>query len=408
MANKRWLGRAQAVAQVDTVTIAGTWANGDTVTLTINAKSLVVTVGDSVTTAEVATTIKEAWQNETLTDTAASYTPGDGGQDIVEHAEITATVSGSVVTLTHDTAGVPFTLSVTETTAGSGTATETTATTATGPNFADNVDNWDTGSLPVATDDVFFDNSAVSVLYALEAFSGVAFASVTIDASYTGTIGLPSQNAAGYVEYRATYFQVGATTITIGRGRGQGSNRIKIDNEASQATIVVESTGPATGDMEAFLWKGTNINNSLEVHEGTVGVAVFGGETATISTLLNTSGTVRLGAGVTVTTITNRVGNLELYSDVTTLTSDGGSVLVGGDATVMTVNLDNGRLEYESSGTITTANIGSTFDVAGDASARTITNCVLQPGGQIIDPLQTITFTNGITLDSEVRSVSAS
>ena len=130
MASNRWLGRAQAIAQVDTVTSTGSPAQNDTITLTINTKNLVVTIGEaSPTTTTVALAIKEAWENETFTDPLNSKTPAGGGDDIAEHAEITATASGAVVTLTHDTPGTPFTLSVTET--GSGTAPEATATAAT-------------------------------------------------------------------------------------------------------------------------------------------------------------------------------------------------------------------------------------------------------------------------------------
>ena len=45
MASNRYIGRAQAIAQVDTETIINTWAAADTITLTINQKSLVVTIG---------------------------------------------------------------------------------------------------------------------------------------------------------------------------------------------------------------------------------------------------------------------------------------------------------------------------------------------------------------------------
>ena len=69
MASNRWLGRAQAIAQVDTVTSTGSPATNDTITLTINTKSLVITIGESSpTTTTVALAIKEAWEDETFTD----------------------------------------------------------------------------------------------------------------------------------------------------------------------------------------------------------------------------------------------------------------------------------------------------------------------------------------------------
>lgn len=410
MASNRWLGRAQAIAQVDTVTSTGSPATNDTITLTINQKSLVVTIGEtSPTTTTVALAIQEAWENSTFTDPLNSKTPARGGQDIVEHAEITAVASGAVVTLTHDTPGTPFTLTVTE--SGTGTAPEATATAGDGPNFYDNADNWSLGAVPIATNDVFVDDSAVSILYGMGQ-SGIAIASFTVGRNFTGTIGLPKQNDGGYVEYRSDYLAIDAAIITLGRGEGSGSGQIKIDSGSTQTAIIVESAGSPPFGLEAFLWKGTHASNTLEVHDGTVGVAVFGGEVATIVSLLNTTGTVRCSDGTTLNVVTNESGNLELHSDVTTFTNASGTILFGGSATIGTLNLEGGTMDYRSSGTITTANIGgfnrgALLDFSGDNSPRTITNCNILLNGRIIDPLQTVTYTNGILLGNGVATVSA-
>ena len=421
MANNRWLGRAQAIAQVDTVTVANTWATNDTITLTINTKSLVVTIGEvSPTTATVALAIQEAWEDEDFTDALNSKTPADGGQDIVEHAEITATVSGSVVTLTHDTPGNPFVMTVTEVTGGDGTATEATATAATGPNFYDNVDNWSLGAIPVVAadetgDDVFFDDSSVSVLHGLDqSHASNHVPSVTVSRNYTGQIGLPKQNLGGYVEYRGDYLQLSATTITTGRGDGSGSSQLKLDTGVQQTAITVESTGSPPFGLEAVLWKGTHASNTLEVHTGSVGVAVFGGELATIVTLRNTAGEVRCSENTTLTTVTNESGNVAVHSNIQgVLTNASGTILVGGLATVLTLALEGGTCNYQSTGTITTANIGgfnrgARLDFSGDNSPRIITNAVsLRLNGSIFDPLKTVTYSAGIQPGAGVELISA-
>ena len=487
MASNRWIGRAQAVADVKTVTIANTWTatNGttDTITLTINQKSLVVSIGSLVTTAQVATTIQQAWENASFTDTTALKTPADGGQDIAEHAEITATVSGSVVTLTHDQPGTPFVMTVTEVTDGNGTAAGADSTSATGPNHIDNPDNWDAGSLPITGDDVFVDDSSISILYALGIFFGThtgaanqavltdstqnwvpssligqvikndtdgssttvtandattvtgvlsggtdddwdtgdaytmtTLASLTISRNYTGEIGLPKQNAGGYVEYRPDYLGIAATTVTIGRGEGSGSSQIKLDTGTAATAITVESTGSPPFGLEAFLWKGVNITNTLEVHEGTVGVAVFGGEVATILTLRNTAGEVRCSDRTVLdtanTVVTNESGSIALYSNTITLNNSSGTILFGGSATLTTLNLEGGTVNYQSSGTIATANIGgfnrgATLDFSGDNSARIITVCNLLLNGRIVDPLQTVTYSGGILPGAGVELISA-
>ena len=100
----------------------------------------------------------------------------------------------------------------------------------------------------------------------------------------------------------------------------------------------------------------------------------------------------------------------------TTLTNSSGEIQFGGSATLTTLNLDGGTMNYQSTGAITTANIGgtlsgtlrgATLDFSGDNSARTITNCNLNLNGRIVDPLQTVTYTNGILLGSGVQFVSA-
>jgi hypothetical protein len=412
MANRRWIGRAQAIKQVNTITVALAWTLGDTVTMTINDKALVLTTGLTGTT-DVALALKEAWEGETLTDTTASYTPAGGGLDIVEHSLVTATVSGSVVTLTADTAGVPFTLTVSEVTASTGTATGAVATTATGPNFIDNVDNWDGGAIPTTGDDVYFDNSDVSALYGLGQ-SAVDISSLTIAANYTGEIGLPKTNPAGYVEYFGDYLEYDVDTITIGRGDGTGSGRIKIDSGVNTSVIKVYSTGnPAESGLEAFLWKGSDISNTMEVISGSVGVGAYGGEVADITTLDVTSGTVRLGAGFTAgATITNHLGTITLESNATAITSGGGTINVDGAATVGTLTIEGGVCNYNSSGTATTVVIGgeqvdALVDCSGDGTARTFTTTTIKQNGRILDPLQTITHTNAIARGADVREVTA-
>ena len=66
----RWIGAAGAVAEVNTITIGGTWVQGDQVTITINAKTLIITVGTLVTTDEVAQTVMEGFNGDAFTDAA--------------------------------------------------------------------------------------------------------------------------------------------------------------------------------------------------------------------------------------------------------------------------------------------------------------------------------------------------
>src|SRR3990172_1144121 len=409
MANKRWLGRAGAVAEVNTITIALTWAAGDTITVTINAKDLLVTIGTLVTTAQVATTLKQAWEGETFTDTTATVRPSGGGPDFTEYSEITATVSGSVVTLTGDTAGVPWNvnsgMAVTEVTAGTGTATLANATAATGPNFASDADNWSPTGVPGAADDLWFDNSDVSVLYGLDGISGT-LTSCNVARSYIGTIGLPATNASGYPEYRLTYFDIDCSAITIGYGEGSGSGRIKINSGSVQTALLIESTGsPAEVGIGAVVWNGTHASNTLRLQDGSVSISAFNGEPAALLTAEVTNGTLENGAGFTAPlgTLTIQAGNVTMRDNVTTVTIADGTLTLLGTATVTTLNLDGGTFIHKSSGAITTAQVTGLLDASQDNSSRTITTCNLKRGGSILDPLRTITFSNGIARASDVR-----
>ena len=157
MAVKRWTGNAVKVVDQYSVTIANTWAAADTCTLSINGLDLVLTIGTDVTTADVANALNAAI-NASSKDSGliSDETRNIGGQEIRELTEVSSTVSGSVVTVTANVAGLPVIFTVSQTTAGSGTATKAQTSTATGPNFFDNADHW-YPSLPATTNLIRFD-----------------------------------------------------------------------------------------------------------------------------------------------------------------------------------------------------------------------------------------------------------
>lgn len=402
MATVRWKGRALAVAQVTTLTVGGTWVANDTVTLTINSKNLVLTVGTTVTTTAIATAIKEMVNGDAITGDA---TRSETGNNVPEFDEITATVSGSVVTLTGDTKGRPFTLTSAKVSAA-GTLTQSTTTAATGPNHWDSANNWDTGAVPVSTDDVIID-IPIAIKYGL-AQSAVTLTSLTIAASFSGSgvqIGLPEINEDGssdYVEYRDTYLAISATTVHVGLGAGGGSDLIKLNVGAAACTLNVYLTGRgAEDDREALLFKGTNVGNVVNVR-GTsqVGIAVLGGETATVATLrLEDSAEVRCGSGTTLTTVQVNSGTLVVNSAIaTSLTLLDGAVTLEGAGNVAQLNVRGGRCTYNTAGTLNGATVlagAGVLDFEQDARAKTVTNpielygreCQLLDGSKVIASL---------------------
>jgi hypothetical protein len=414
MADTRWLGRAGEVAEVDTITMSGSWSAAETVTVSINGKDLVCVIGTSVANADVATLVKEAWEGDTtLTDTTASYTPAGGGPAFTEFSQLTATVSGAAVTLTADTAGVPWGYSgsapiangitVTDN-SGTGTATLASVTEATGPNFIDNADNWYADEVPGTSEatDVWVDNSDVSLLYGLFA-TAHDLTSLNVAANFTAEIGLPKTNGGGYPEFRPDYLIVNAAAVTIGYGDGSGSGRIKLDSEAVTTAVVVESTGSsAEPGLGALLWKGTDASNTLRVQSGSVSVCIFNGETAAITNVMVAAGTVEFGQGqATIETYTQQGGDVSTRSTFTAGTVSGGTLTLNGAAAgSSTLIVDGGTLIHKSTGVMTALTLGGpsgpVLDCDQDNSFKVITTLTVKSSFSIIDTLETLTD-NGST-----------
>jgi len=395
MATVRWRGDAPAIKQVDTLTPANVEI-GDIFTATINGKSISFTA-TAATVANVTAGLADAIN--------------DNDDSIPEFSEVTATDDTTLVTVTADGAGKPFTMTASATDGG-GTDTQTlsqaTSTSATGPNHWSEADNWDGGSVPVNSDDVYIDQGSSDILYGLDQ-SAVTLTSLSITQNYTGKIGLPEVNGDDpgnvYFEYRDTYLKIKSTTVTIGSGDGNGSGRIKLDGSTAQTTLNVLNSGQAAeAGIPSILWKGTHASNVANIMRGSVGAAFFSGETATVATLRvgyveNPAGDSRVvcGAGVTLTNVDQSGGTLKIDSATTTFDqTDGQSTILSGAHAEL--NIDGGSCFYRSTGTITTARVGggAELDFGRDMRSRTVTNCELHARGTMLDPFKTATFTNGI------------
>lgn len=395
MATRVWEGGAPAVKQESRATPANVEV-GDIFTLTINGRDVDFTA-TAATVANVTAGLTAAWN--------AAGAPA-------EHQEITATDQTTYVELLGDTAGVPFTVTGSAVNGGATddqTLTVTNPTAATGPNHWDNASNWSGDTVPVSTDDVIVENSDIPILYGLDQ-NAVTLASLTVMASFTGAtalIGLPRNNANGYVEYRDTYLKISATSAYLGLGAGDGSGRVKLDTGTNQTDLNVwkSDTGvEATDGIPAILWKGTHASNTATVNKGSVGIAFFGGETATLTTLnvgftetQATDSDVTCGDGLTLTTLTVDGGTVELANDATTVVLTGGVLDVIKSAAITTFTLEAGTCWYRSTGTVTTLVVrgGATISYVRDNRPRTVTNCDLYENATLDNSNGSVTFTNG-------------
>lgn len=393
MANNYWLGGAAKIKQTRTFVFAATWEATDIIRVTIGTRSYDFVAGSTVI-ATVGANLVTAWA-------ALSRTL------FPEFYEVVPSFLTATLTLTARTEGVPFTVTLlpletngatsdSQTIEGGTSATTGTAGVSNSSPWDGSVAaNWSDG-VPTDGDVLIFKDSAVDLL------DGLDLSAINVDViqymSYTGKIGRPPTNPAGYPEYRRTYLRIGtddspAQTVTLGLGSGTGSGRIKIDAGASATTFIVQNAGTAADPgFPAVMLKGTDAANVLTHNKGAVGFAVGGydvaaaaEETGTLATVnlgyvSNQNGDAVLGIGsgvATITAVNQSGGRLETRTGATTITKTGGELtLAGTGVTVTTLNLQGGNVFVTSTTTITTATVGGTghLDFSRDMRAKTVTN----------------------------------
>jgi len=417
MSTQRWRGDAPAIAQVQTITI-GTNDVGTTYKVTINGKTVSVP-GNAGGASNTATDLANALKAVTVPQ---------------EFAEVSWSVATNVVTGAAAKPGKPFTLAV-AVAGGAGTISTAVTVAGSGPNDAGVAANWSSGSLPATGDDIIFDAGASDLFYGLDQHA-VTPNSITILPGFTGKIGLAAVNAdnasATYFEYRPQYLQYGTTGVggTVNVSIAGGGGRIKLDQGSAPAIWNV--TGPAQrmeSGVPAVLLKGTHAANALNVNRGDVGVAFFGGETATLLALnvgyeTNPAGdsAVWLGAGVSLAnaTIVQTGGNLTVNSATSgtaTITQyDGNLTLQSGAQTGLAVL--GGTCVYNSTGTLGgTPVIGGSglLDFSQDLRAKSVTNPINLYGaksklrdpnkvvGTLIIDLNQLTNSNNLDIGTNIK-----
>lgn len=258
-----------------------------------------------------------------------------------------------------------------------------------------------TGTAPTTGDDAYIRAVPGVTLASIGAvdMSAVTLNSLTIDQSYTGTIGTTAAD-----------WKISATTISIGAPPGDGSSpigsgRIRINTGTVAYTATVFNTGTAVDSgLEAVRLLCNSASNVLNVLGGrSVGVATTTpGSTSTIGTVNVTGGKCNLGSGVTWTTATVAAGgNLTTNSGGTTLTtSSGGTATTQGTNAITTINIGGYVfINHRPATAATTVNVypSGTADFSGNPASTTVTTANLYGGGTIlVNPASPshITFTN--------------
>lgn len=360
MAIHRWLGQTPAVAQVATVQITG-YDVTTTYKLTVGGV-VVSTVGTGGSVNTTATALAAAWNASTH-----AYFTG-----------VTASAATDTVTLTADTAGVPFT-AASSVTGGAGTIGAYTVTTANaGPNVLAAA-NIDSAAMPSNGDTLIFENSSTDVLWSLDAMTSTTTLTIIIYPTFTGKIGLnkrvfatsASGTNASYPDYREDELTIdGATLIWFPRHNGltnpAKSGRILINTKTSAATYLIEDTATAAteSNLEPVRIKGSNNASVLTVAGASVvGVGTNDPNDAAEFATINVSGRAKVNATdqVTCATLVVREGPTVRVGKAPT-TIDGKDAF--STATIITAM---------ASGTITTATIGENQTLRHVGGAITVT-----------------------------------
>ena len=352
-------------------------------------------------------TISTVGTGGTTTTTATALAALLNAATQPEFAEVTWSSSTNTVIGTCDTAGVPFVATLTVS-GGTGTVSDFTTTTACeGPSVvcANNFINASTGAraLPVNSDTLYFQDSTVSLLYALEALSAVTVTALHIKASYTGEIGLAYIHDAttDYQEYRPRHFKIGATNCYIGEGGGDGSGRLQLNFSNVQTAVSITTSDTASDtNLNAIQIKGTHASNALTATGGTIDLAPDDDDTAVFTTVtIGGTANLRANRNSTLTTVTAS-GNAqaEIWVAATTVHVYGNATVTRQGSGAWTTANVYGTLTDLGSGTVTTMNIGSTGTVDNDSStvSKTYTDTTVAEGYTLNDNNHRVTFTNAI------------
>lgn len=390
------------VNEVETITLP-TGVNGGTFTLTFNGE----TTGAIAWNASAATVLAAL-------EGLATPVPGDFTVTGAASGPYTVTFIGAYAK-TNVTQMTGSGASLTST--GSQDLTLSTTITATGPNNLNDAENYSTGSLPVNSDTLIFDDpNAGDVLWNLDALSAVTLTKLVVRQSFENKrIGLANHNGS-YYEYRTTELTVGATSIEVGNGDGSGPTLVRINTGTVQTAIEVLNSGRSQdSNLKAVTWRGTHASNTAEILGGEFAAAIGQAESATLLTLrvlasevAGNTPSVFSGPGVTLGTVQVDGGNAKLNSAIgTSLTVNDGQVVLSGSGAVAQLNGLGGKVVYNTSGTLggNTVMAGEgVLDFSQDMTTKTITNPIEMQGEkcQVLDPNK---VTSGLILDFNYADV---
>jgi hypothetical protein len=435
MADIRWVGGATATAQVDTFTLV-TVDTGNILTLTVTGEN-----GDTHAVNYTCAGSNEDTEAEGLVAAWNAST-----HYLVTPITATDTSPGGTLTLTADTAGVPFTV-VGSATGGTAGLSGVNTTPSSGPYDWNITENWLDGAKPVSADVIRIEDGIIR--YGMDQ-TAVTSGTMIIDNSELGF-----NPQAGT---KAPYLRIGLDEVNINTRSGPGNRAnngpIMIDTGTTAGTdVLVKTSGTnATSTLPSVWLKMNNTSaSSITMFGGTVGYGydndvsgdssrcavidvkggtMYAGKDAGIegsAAELNMSGgsanmqflesptattsTIRIDAGsFTLGPVTDKItsinvngGTVDVSAPIETCNIRGGTLTlndgIGGSATASTtINVYGGTFNIKSTGAITNLNMyGGTTDTTLNNGQITLTNPRIQPGATLkYQPLTVLFGAGGI------------
>lgn len=393
-----WRGDAMAVAQVGTLTFAGTMTPGDYYDTVINRKYVRLTIdGTMGTPALAAAALAELivdFEETEFREVTWNYTDLD-----------------AFLLPTASEAGKPHTITTAASGGATGSLTYVQTVASEGPAHADVPENWSLGTAPDNGEDWVWPADAGPCLYGLD-FSTKTPASIR---AYSKNGGLPDRtgttDSGGYVEYRnKTLIVAACADIKVGDPDFDSPELWRIHCLSVAGTVFVNNCGggvvtdPAGPPVRFTSAVTAGVGHDVYNLAGSIGLASGDGEGVRVRTFVNgTYNAIENSAGAEDEGATAHVGRGAL---LTTGTLNSGTVRA--DATATTVNVKaegiwsqrvgmptnvnvspNGTFELRTSsaGTITAATFsGGTFDLTGAVSGVVVTTLTALNESRVQDP----------------------
>jgi hypothetical protein len=397
MAQNQWRGDSMPVAQSDTITIGGTPAAGNTVTVTSNKKSVTYLVQASDTTATVAAALQVLLNACTFLEFV--------------RADWTYPGSGAVVTATAANPGFPYLFSVSAT-GGGATITAANVTASAGPNHADDVNNWTAGHTPTGTDDIVIQSGA-DILFGLADWT---VNSVDVRGSFEKGIGNPAWNPAGYYEDLPRFLKLITASVKIGEGAGSGSSALYLGAVASSTWTVFGTGVPISDTLPSLDIKAFGNPTLITVANGSVGLGMTDesvSPTAAAVTMNGDGSTFLLGRTATASAFTQNGGKVSAFGVVTAATVNKGEYTQE-DGSLGAIAVNGGYVRLRHTGTVASVTalgqgngqVDPVVDCTDNSRARVFTNSTFTGGAAFYDDAETVTLTNPAQFDELSLSVS--